>query len=360
MEGYKEESRISCITLSKGFSKKTKRPVLIKKHEYGPEENDIDANISANLNEAIAQAKAQKSLSASILDIQFSHTPGNLYTVCHILEPPPPPPGPLVHVERNNVSIFDILSKAWEPHMAFNPPIEVDIYTQWVWVRTGLFCSGGMCYLGLKRGNSKQEAYILMREMEWSPCQYPHMTRSRYYHGLWWSAGKNLVFVFGGQGAQSGRVNSLKACENLNLNSRVWSELPTTMTVPRWCFNPCEYHSAVYLCGGYTKHIEIFDQESKTFTLLQAQLIDQLSATVTFIWRDQLVVLSSNHMTFFVAGQSQQLEEWRRQEHMNLAMAMISNMSPLLDEGNGLLYVCSKGDCHIIDLEDFSRKRITH
>lgn len=54
---------------------------------------------------------------------------------------------PLVCVKRDEVSVFHIPNNAWISHpLPF--PVEVDIYTQYVWIDDVLLCCGGITYTG--------------------------------------------------------------------------------------------------------------------------------------------------------------------------------------------------------------------
>ena len=81
----------------------------------------------------------------------------------------------------------------------------------------------------------------------------------------------------------------------------------TEMNKSRSDFNPCCFHGFVYLCGGWTPSIEAFSPESCLFTLLQVDLTDEFSHSITFVDQSELVVMSGTHVTRWKAASGPQL-----------------------------------------------------
>jgi hypothetical protein len=129
----------------------------------------------------------------------------------------------------------------------------------------------------------------------------PSMRFSRGMAGLasWHAA----VFVFGGL-----HVKPLSSCEQLAYPGLHWSSLPQ-MPCARFAFNPALSNSLVYLCGGYTSSVHIFDMVGLSFTQLSF-VLPESSSVSAFLWQDNLVILTRTQATAWQLGTQSSPQSW--------------------------------------------------
>jgi len=83
------------------------------------------------------------------------------------------------------------------------------------------------------------------------------------FPGLYHNQADDTVLAFGG-----GTVRMLADTEIYSLTCDKWEMLPYKMKYPRASFTPCEYHSVLYLVGGFTSQIESFSLKTRTFSVM--------------------------------------------------------------------------------------------
>lgn len=129
------------------------------------------------------------------------------------------------------------------------------------------------------------------------------MNIPRRFHGLWWYTAQHSVFVFGGETTNQSTLTALVDCECWDSQDNIWRE-EASMAKPRYCFNPCEFGSFIYLCGGQTDCIEAFNPRTRLCRELQdVQLPVSTRITISFVACNQLVVLSQNGVTYWDISQ---------------------------------------------------------
>ena len=101
----------------------------------------------------------------------------------------------LVSLESMQVKVFNFTQQEWDIH-PLPRLIDMDMNSRYLWVDSGLFCSGGMHSLGF--GAGRQKAYLLGIG-DWAVTQLADMLNPRLFHGLWWLPARHLVLAFGGK-----------------------------------------------------------------------------------------------------------------------------------------------------------------
>jgi len=188
------------------------------------------------------------------------------------------------------------------------------------------------------------------------------MKTSRYNHGLWWDAISQKVLTFGGK-HYSGYSNSnaderpgmLKVCEEWDRSQGVWQDLPS-MHYVRSIFNPCEFHFLLYLCGYGSIFIEVFNPATRVFAVIASTITGNIGC-ITTICEGQLVLISASSISFWGYTQDRGLVQASR-VGLNQPFSLMSNMAPLVDEVNGVMYVVASGACYCIHLESGTRKEV--
>lgn len=122
------------------------------------------------------------------------------------------------------------------------------------------------------------------------------------------------------------------------------------MTEGRCVFNPCEYRRAVFLCGGWTRAIEVFNPETCDFKLLSAQISEDDSPTLAVIENGQLLVMSETLVTRWEIEASHNLVFFS-QEAKVLNCRVASNMPVQVDSINYVVYVVFNNECYGIKLD---------
>ena len=94
------------------------------------------------------------------------------------------------------------------------------------------------------------------------------------------------VYVFGGCRS----LTVLSSTEAFHLPTKSWRKVGR-MTTPRMGFQPCKVNTAVYLCGGNTTAVEVFNTVDESFTKLECSLAVAARAC-GFVYRSDLMVLN--------------------------------------------------------------------
>jgi len=279
----------------------------------------------------------------------------------------PDMPNSLASVEEDKVKLWDFSTRSWNS-APLHPPIEVDIGSRYVWMETGLFVSGGRHHLGWGGEASRREAYEV--GLAGVVTRLADMLTPRRSHGLWWLAAKQQVLVFGGTlhpGYSKSylqtqvRANQvlhyadrsfhagLRECEALNTQADSWRGLPS-MRETRSYFTPCAFHSYIYLCGGFTNLIEVFDAEACLFLPVHPRL-PEARECVAVLEGGQLVVISGNYVTRWGVAQEFNLVPQGRTQHQKIEV--YCNMAPVLD--GTVVYMSWRGSCSSVRLEVVER-----
>jgi len=116
-------------------------------------------------------------------------------------------------------------------------------------------------------------------------------------------------------------------------------------------FNPCEFLGLVYLCGYRSAEVEAFDPQSSTFRKSQDTVEDR-APSLLFAEGGELVILSVNWVS-----------RWRNdmvkvEETQHSSCVVDSDMAPVVDSANGIVYVACSGVCVAIKIDGSSRTEI--
>ena len=125
------------------------------------------------------------------------------------------------------------------------------------------------------------------------------MRTARTGHGVivW----KGVVYVFGGM--------NLKTCEKVGVSVEGgrWESLPD-MVENRQFFNPAGHGRQIYLCGGNTHTIEVFDTAAERFSLLRDIDLPQESDTFAVIVKGTLHVFQKKRTFVWKLGSASRPE----------------------------------------------------
>ena len=156
--------------------------------------------------------------------------------------------------------------------------------------KTTLLCCGGMSNSQsahrTKIGGAMSEVFTV-DTVTGRIAVMPEMTTARDKSGL--IVVRSVVYVFGGEDNAKVSAPCALTCELLEAGSS-W-RLFGTMNVRRWSFNPCLWHGEIYLCFGLTW--ETYVLETSTFRSLDLQVPELKLTAITYVHRDELVVVSN-------------------------------------------------------------------
>lgn len=143
-------------------------------------------------------------------------------------------------------------------------------------------------------------------------------------------------------------AGTLKESETFDLQSSAWRSLPN-MTEARCVFNPCQYEGRLYLCGGWTPTIEVFDPETCSFQLQSVQLPEGDSPALAVVDNSQLLVMGEEYVTRWQVSQGHLVLVSREDKKLHCRVA--SNMPVLVDSVNDVVYVVFNSECYGIKLD---------
>jgi hypothetical protein len=112
---------------------------------------------------------------------------------------------------------------------------------------------------------------------------------------------------------------------------------------PRADFNPCELNNSLYLIGGGSALVEIFNLSVCTFTQCQLEHPETGSPCCVFAVQGVLVAISRNYLV-----------RWKREEVLiqpHKECEVLCNIPPILDENRGVVYLAYEGWCSTITLD---------
>lgn len=164
---------------------------------------------------------------------------------------------PAIAVFPTKLFTFDIYASHWKPTLSLSDKIEVDNFSAAVCINeSSVFVCGG------NSGNSQgKQAYLIV---DGAICRVSDMDLGRNGPGVVYIPEQTEVMVFGG----SVRGQRTKRCISLSLQTLNWREIGE-MTEGRALFNPCRVAHFVYLCGGYSRTVDLFDPQITQFRLLK-------------------------------------------------------------------------------------------
>lgn len=123
------------------------------------------------------------------------------------------------------------------------------------------------------------------------------------------------------------------------------------MSKSRSYFNPCEYLGLVYLCGYRSVMVETFNPESGTFQT-SLDTVGERSPSLLYVDDEELVILSANWVSHW------RYDMVKVKETQHPSCVVDSNMAPVVDSVNGVVYVACNGVCTAIKTGSFTRIEI--
>jgi hypothetical protein len=150
------------------------------------------------------------------------------------------------------------------------------------------------------------------------------------------------------------RNGVLRDCEQFVLPDQVWQDLPR-MLDPRCDFNPCQYHCLLYLCGCGSGIMEAFDTVTSVFLPIPTILPEEYRACCVFEENNQLVVISSTHVTRWNSGPQglMQLSHTQHSEYETFC-----NMTPLVNLAKRKLYISFNKSLYSIPFDGRGRTTV--
>jgi len=136
-----------------------------------------------------------------------------------------------------------------------------------------------------------------------------------------------------GQAGTSTVYTGLSDCEKMGLRSNISQKLPN-MYDPRADFNPCELHNSLYLFGGGSAFIEVFNLSVCTFTQIRLDHPETDSPCCVFAVQGVLVAISRNYVVRWA-------EEVQVRPHKSIEV--LSNLAPVLDVARAVVYLVYEG-----------------
>ena len=253
---------------------------------------------------------------------------------------------PLVHVKSGQVRVFNLKNRKWVPVPLTGYGLKIGYDARYMWIETGLFCSGGM--------KLSRRVYLLTVGTEWIVTKLADMLCDRYCHGLWWDSHRHQALTFGGTYYPHTKV---KKCEERRMPADAVSPLPdmkhVSLTQGLYNINPCEFHNCVYLKGDGSHFTEVFDLETRAFFSIQQQFLDQVRQCLMFVQDSELVILSRLYVTRFRAEQDNLVLV---SQQSNLTVRVTSNMPPLVT--SDYVYSVYAGTCYRIPVEGGYQEKI--
>jgi hypothetical protein len=154
----------------------------------------------------------------------------------------------------------------------------------------------------------------------------------------------NTAYVFGGsdRGVRNSGVCSV-TCESLQLATGTSWERLGDMDAPRAGFNPCLWHSEIFLCDSSSA--EIFTPQSNLFRAISLDFPSTKGGCCTYKIGEDLIMLSSNWLTRLKYQAGTLVGESREHEYMNI----VPDCQPTVWENR--VYVCFRADVIVVEAE---------
>lgn len=143
----------------------------------------------------------------------------------------------------------------------------------------------------------------------------------------------------------------LADCEEWDRQQGTWQALPSMLS-PRSLFDPCEFHSLLYICGYGSNSIEVFHPTTRLFTVVST-LLPHSSGCLSVCHCDKLFLISNQGVSTWEEGKDLVRSVDCRQQYY-----MWSCIQPVVDEVNGVIFTMDNGTCFCVSLEDASRRQL--
>lgn len=235
------------------------------------------------------------SLEELFFSYQFHYQPEGLYSALQLNYEVP------IKTKKGNVMqvpwltatslrLYDLERNSWKAPWTF-PKTFIDKYTCAVYLPDGKL---------LVSGSNPATHEVLKLDPTAQVIQpFSPMRAARTGHGIivW----KGCVYAFGGM--------SLRTCEKIgiSMDGGRWELLPD-MGFARQFFNPAAHGAAIYLCGGNTNTVEVFDTTLNRFTLLRDLELPQDSDTLAVIMKGILYVFQKKRVLKWKIGSTDRPE----------------------------------------------------
>ena len=153
--------------------------------------------------------------------------------------------------------LFNFLpgKKIWEECMSLSPILPAFSRSSYVLFKEDLFIIGG------HNDNLCEVVSRTFRIQADTVRRGPDMLAARCFSGCLQTAGN--IYAFGGMDEKA-----LSSCEKLNQEN--WISL-NNMKIARFNFVPCVHQAMVYICGGKSFAVEIFDPSTSLFSVSSFQ-----------------------------------------------------------------------------------------
>ena len=194
----------------------------------------------------------------------------------------------LLAFQGTRVLWFDPTPGVWKDFCTYTVPRNFEY--------TALFVSPTQVLVTGRDVLPNVSAFLLSTTGECTP--FPSLLTPRRYHGIASDWRLEVVFVFGG--VREGNPHpalKLKAAETLNLSENEWKSLEE-LPNPRSHFNPCSLFQDIYLAGGGSITVDVFNQQSLEYRSTPCELpSDYLQGgTLVFMSRGLLVLLCRTYI----------------------------------------------------------------
>ena len=191
----------------------------------------------------------------------------------------------------SQLSTFHCPTATWQPSIALSAPIKFDLSS----ALASLYdCSLFACGGGVETSTAWATAYRISEAGAVTPL--PPMRSEATFPGV--INVTAYVYVFGGKS----QFSTHKTAARYNLQGG-WEPLPDMLTA-RSTFNPCCDGQTIYLCGGETPKIDLFDLSSSSFLQLDLTLSSFDSVSTVYISGTVVCVTSTEIITLQSTGKA--------------------------------------------------------
>lgn len=250
---------------------------------------------------------------------------------------------PLVKIDKGRLGMWSLSTLQWRETTLDYPLMYAESY---VWMDTALFCSNCYYYAGKGKWEYSQ-LFTFQIKPNGKVTRLPDMLFPRKERVLWWYHTGRQVLAFGGLHrsceCNTGSSHDRSApenggCEALSRDSSSWRALPHMKFAHR-VLCACEFLQYIYICGGDL--IEIYDPKNSLF--LEPLSISPPDSHIVIVENNQLVVISTNHLTRFEATEGGNLVLFSQVK--NHHFIRIHKQPPVVDAVNGFVYFIDPKDC---------------
>ena len=189
-----------------------------------------------------------------------------------------------------SLRLYDPERNSWKAPWTF-PKTFIDKYSCAVYLPDGKLLVSG--------SNPATQEVLKLDPIAQVIQPFSPMRTARTGHGVivW----KGFAYAFGGM--------NLRTCEKIgiSLDCGRWELLPDMGSV-RQFFNPAAHGALIYLCGGNTNTVEVFDTALERFTLLRDLELPQESDTLAVIVKGTLHVFQKKRVFIWKIGSTNRPE----------------------------------------------------